>query len=80
MKTRKSKKKKIFTKTKNYLRHKTDINRILVSKKDSYGTKKSHRYFIGYGDDDVIRPVGIKLPQMIGYVKCFDSNKECLLR
>ena len=28
-----------------------------------------------YNDDDVIRPLCIKLPQMIGYVKCFDSNK-----
>ena len=33
------------------------------------------KYFIGYYDDDVIRPLCIKLPQMIGYVKHFDSNK-----
>ena len=52
-----------------------DINNILVSKKESYGTKISHKYFIGYNDDDAIRPLCIKLPQMIGYVKCFDSNK-----
>ena len=52
-----------------------DINNILVSKKESYGTKNSHKYFIGYNDDDVIRPLCIKLSQMIGYVKCFDSNK-----
>ena len=25
-------------------------------------------------DDDAIRPLCIKLPQMIGYVKNFDSN------
>ena len=30
---------------------------------------------IGYSDNDVIRPLCIMLPQMIGYVKCFDSNK-----
>ena len=52
-----------------------DINEILVSKKESYGTENSLKYFIGYNDDDVIRPICIKLPQMIGYVKCFDSNK-----
>ena len=34
------------------------------------------KYFIGYNDDDVIRPLCIKLPQMIGYVKNFDSNKK----
>ena len=51
-----------------------DINNILVSKQ-SYGTKNSLKYFIGYNDDDVIRPLCIKLPQMIGCVRCFDSNK-----
>ena len=52
-----------------------DVKKILVSKKESYGTKSSLKYFIGYNDDDVIRPLCIKLSQMIGYVKCFDSNK-----
>ena len=37
--------------------------------------KNSLKYFIGYNDDDVIRPICINLPQMIGYVKNFDSNK-----
>ena len=54
-------------------------NKILVSKKESYGTKNSLKYFIGYNDDDVIRPLCINLPQMIGYVKYFHSNKKCLL-
>ena len=52
-----------------------DINKMLVSKKESYGKTNSLKYFIGYNDDDVIRPLCTKLPQMIGYVKCFDSNK-----
>ena len=52
-----------------------DVNKILVSKKESYGTKNSLKYFIGYNDDDVIRPLCINLPQMIGHVKHFDSNK-----
>ena len=55
--------------------HDLDVNKILVSKKESYGTKNSLKYFIGYNDDDVIRPLCIKLPQMIDYVKNFDSNK-----
>ena len=33
-----------------------DFDKILISKKESYGTKKSLKYFIGYNDDDVIRP------------------------
>ena len=65
-----------------------DINKILVSKKESYGTKDSSKYIIGYNDDDddgddddddddddVIRPLCITFSQMIGSVKYFDSNK-----
>ena len=55
--------------------HDLDVNKILVAKKESYGTKDSLKYFIGYNDDDVIRPLFIKHPQMIGYIKYFDSNK-----
>ena len=36
--------------------------------------KGSFKHFIGYNDDDVFRSLCIKLPQMIGYVKHFDSN------
>ena len=65
-----------FYKNKNLFNlHDIDANIILVSKKESYGTKNSLKYFIGYNDDDAIRPLCIKLPQMIGYVKHFDSNK-----
>ena len=44
-------------------------------KKNHVAQKSSLKYFIGYNDDDVIRPLCIKIPQMIGYVKNFDSNK-----
>ena len=49
--------------------HDLDVNKILVSKKESYGTKNSLKYFIGY-----IVALCIKLSQMIGYVKNFDSK------
>ena len=52
-----------------------DINQILVSKKEPYGKKSSFKFFIGYNDNNYIRPLCIKLHQMIFYVKCFDSNK-----
>ena len=51
-----------------------DVNNILVSKKESYGTKNSLRYFIGYNDNDVIRPLCIRLSQMTGYARKFDEN------
>ena len=44
-----------------------DVDKILISKKEPYGTNKSIKYFIGYNDDDVIKRLCIKLPQMIGY-------------
>ena len=51
-----------------------DINKILVSEPESYENKNAKKYIIGY-TDDVIRPIRIFLPQIIGYVKCFDDNK-----
>ena len=51
-----------------------DVNKILVFKEEPYGTKNSFKYFIGYNDNDVIRPLCIKLSQMSGYVRTFESN------
>ena len=31
-----------------------DVDKILVSKKEPYGTKKSLKYFMGYNDDGII--------------------------
>ena len=41
-----------------------DVNNILVSKKEPYGTKNSLKYFIGYSDNDNIRPLCIRISQM----------------
>ena len=51
-----------------------DFNNTLVSKKELYDTKNSHKYFIGYNDTDNIRPFCIKLPQMTGYARKFNEN------
>ena len=51
-----------------------DVNKILVSKKEPYGTKNSYKYFIGYNDNDVIRPLCVRLPQMTGYARKLDEN------
>ena len=51
------------------------FNKILISKKEPYGKKSSFKYFLGYNGNDVIRSLCIKLLQMIGYVKHFDSNQ-----
>ena len=36
--------------------------------------KNSFEYFIGYNNNDVVRPLCIKLPQIIRYVRSFESN------
>ena len=51
-----------------------DVNNILVSKKEPYSTKNSYKYFIGYNDNDNIRPLCIRLPQMTGYARKFNEN------
>ena len=50
------------------------VNNILVSKKEPYGTKSSFKYFIGYNDNDIIRPLCIKLLKMTGYARKFNEN------
>ena len=43
-----------------------DANRILVSKKEQYGKYKSSKYFIGYNNNGVIRPLYLFLSQTSG--------------
>ena len=57
-----------------------NINKILVSKKEPYGTKNALKYFIGYNDNDVIRPLCLRLPQMTGYAKKFNENATMSFR
>ena len=55
-----------------------DVNKILVSKKEQYGKYNSFKYFIGYNDNDVIRPLYLGLSQMTGYINKFDENKRTM--
>ena len=58
-----------------------DANKILVSKKETYGKYNSYKYFIGYNDNDVIRPLYLFISQSTGYINEFDKNKitMCLM-
>ena len=61
-------KKNDFYKNKNVT--KTDgigLYKISVSKEEPYGKKSSFKYFIGYRNSDVFRPLCIKLSQMTGW-------------
>ena len=72
-KDKKINKKDFYNSKKQFKIKDIDINKILISETESYGKNNAKKYIIGYSDD-VIRPLGILLPQMIGYVKCFDDN------
>ena len=50
-------KKSDFCKNKLFKIEDIDINKIFVSKKESYGTKNATKYFIGYIDNDEIKPM-----------------------
>ena len=52
-----------------------DVNKVLVSKKEQYGKYNSFKYFIGYNDNDVIRPLYLFISQTTGYINKFDKNK-----
>ena len=50
-----------------------ESSKILVSDKFKF-SDDSCKFLIGYSDGDVIRPLRIILPQMSGYIKCFDNG------
>ena len=55
-----------------------DVNKILVSKKAPYGTNNALKYFIGYNDNNVIRPLYLRLSKMTDYINIFDENKNVI--
>ena len=64
-----NKNKKIFNKDD------IDVNNILVSKKEQYGKCNSFKYFIGYNDNDVIKPLYLFVSQTTGCINKFEKNK-----
>ena len=78
--TKKSKKvTSAITKTKKIMNiDDTDVNKILVSKKEQHGKYKSFTYFVGH--NNVIRPLHLELSQMTGYINKFDENKNTITR
>ena len=56
-----------------------DVNKVLVSKEEPYGTKNSFKYFIRY-NDNVIRPLCIKLPQILAMLENLKAIQQCPLR
>ena len=72
---RKTKKTEFYKNKKIFNIDDIDVNKILVSKKEQYGKNNSFIYFIEYNNNDVIRPLCLKLSKMTGYINKFDENK-----
>ena len=53
-----------------------DDNKILVSKTEPYGKYHSLKHFTGNNDNDVVRPLCLKLSKMTGYINKFKENKS----
>ena len=56
-----------------------DANKKLVSKKEPYRKNNALKYFIGYNDNDAIRPLCLRLQQIIGYLENLMKIQQCLL-
>ena len=39
-------------------------------------SKEGYKYFIGYQEDEIIKPLCIILPQMNGYIKYFENGRK----
>ena len=50
-----------------------DISKIVFNKVSF--DKKGFKYFIGYKDDEKVKPLCIMLPKMSGYTKSFNETK-----
>ena len=55
-----------------------DTNKIVISGKFKH-SDNGFKHFIGYKNDNIVRPLCITLPQMRGYIKHFKKGgKICL--
>ena len=70
-------KKAFYNNKKQFEIQQIDPNKILISEPEPYGKKNAIKYIIRY-NDNVIRPLRILLPKMIGYIKYFDDDKKTM--
>ena len=63
--------KKEFHKYKQPILDLINVDQVVISDKFKYNDD-GFKYFIGYKEDDIVKPLCISLPQMSGYIKYFD--------
>ena len=55
-----------------------NIDQIVVSDKFNHNNNNGSRYFIGYQEGEIVKPLCIILPQMTGCIKYFEYGGKCL--
>ena len=55
-----------------------NVNQIVISDKFNH-SDDGFKYFIGYKESEIVKPLCITLPQIIGYIKYFENGGKCLL-
>ena len=50
-------------------------DKIVVSDKFRH-SEEGFKYFIGYQEDEIVKPLCIILPQMNGYIKYFENGRK----
>ena len=53
------------------------IDKIVVSDKFKH-SEEGYKYFIGYKEDEIVKPLCIILPQMNGYIKYFENGEKSI--
>ena len=52
----------------------------MLIKYGTYGTKNAFKCFVGFNDNDIIRPLCVRLPQMTDCARKFDENATMSFR
>ena len=66
-------KKELYSSKKAILLDSVDLSKIVVSSRWKLNDT-TYKYFRGYSNNDVIKPLCVILPQMNGYIKYFDNG------
>ena len=54
------------------------VDKVVVSDKFRY-SEEGYKYFIGYQENEIIKPLCIILPQMNGHIKYFENGGKNVL-
>ena len=73
METKEINKKEFYSSKEAILLDSVDLSKIVISKKWKIDDK-TYKYFCGYLNNDVFKPLCVILPQMNGYIKYFDDG------